>query len=374
MEALSKAASLETRSEAEARGGNKRKYFPKRKVEKTWLDRVLSTIAAHCEVGEDEEEVTAAKLLALSAGLAEARLADPILIMADGRKERAPRAVTRKVAAEELAKLKESGVLDVGREFPPRVYIELEKDDGEKTTKPLGAFGRVLNPAACGVAVGDVGSLKAWSEQKCLDRLVQLERMHHVTQRLVQLGEPAWLPEEGVGPHSPVDLLYDPLLFVHGTKAERECRRPEVFFLMQAGDGLEDIKYQCGVRLEELHPLNEPLEFDGGQMRFGPSVGTADELFKLAYVLGVEGGAERTRKLNEPKVRAKCEGYNTMPALLGSNSNALKEVHAIIDAEAMPDYPLHALKGLLALIFETIESTLTPAERAKFEKNLDHRR
>ena len=673
-----------------------------------YLDRVLSTIAAHCEVGEDEEEVTAAKLLALSAGLAEARLADPIcvapmtvavnltkiakelrvasgaksevdhsgdggqvvvdilaragvpaglfvplkrvqgvraqrrgartLIMADGRKERAPRAVTRKVAAEELAKLKESGVLDVGREFPPRVYIELEKDDGEKTTKPLGAFGRVLNlqervtrrvnammddwlvawrpafesmdeqkiskqlarhglkplekpkerkgkaigkehdkeneggndkkeesldgartrlraawlwamsdrskPAqdggkcsvscdqcevveccsasecgksraiwACACAQSSVlrcvrcarlgraskpdvrEALRAlgeempptWSEQKCLDRLVQLERMHHVTQRLVQLGEPAWLPEEGVGPHSPVDLydearearvlkaqmavgirialwadgspmlnkpwqlctwhlLYDPLLFVHGTKAERECRRPEVFFLMQAGDGLEDIKYQCGVRLEELHPLNEPLEFDGGlrtkvsvrflegdnpelqkqcgvcsgggaeqsccrckamrkehtdlvksaraqlrslneavelaakaakagdayQMRFGPSVGTADELFKLAYVLGVEGGAERTRKLNEPKVRAKCEGYNTMPALLGSNSNALKEVHAIIDAEAMPDYPLHALKGLLALIFETIESTLTPAERAKFEKNLDH--
>jgi hypothetical protein len=351
------------------------------------------------------------------------------LIMPNGQKERAPRAITRKAAAEELAKLEKSGEIDVGREFPPRMYVEFQNDDGETITKPLGPFGRVLElqaritrrintitddwlvvwrpafesmdeakiskqlahhglkplekpkergnakgkkqaedneggnsgkgesfesaltrlraawlwamsdrskPAqeggkcsvgcdqcevveccsvsdcgkshavwACGCAQQSVRRcvrcarlgrasksdvreallalgeelLLTWSEQKCLDRLVQLERMHHVSQRLVQLGEPAWLPEEGVGPHSPVDLhdearearllkaqmavgirialwadgspmlnkpwqlctwhlLYDPLLFVHGTKAERECRRPEVFFLMQAGEGL----------------------------------------------------------------------------------------------------------------------------------------
>jgi hypothetical protein len=203
--------------------------------------------------------------------------------------------------------------------------------------------------------------------------------------------------------------------------------------------------YQCGMRLEELHPLNQLLDLDGGlrtmvsvrflegdnpelqkqcgvcsgggaeqscckckakrkehtelvksskaqlrslteavelavkaakagnayQLRFGPSVGTAEELFQLAYVLGVEGGAERTRKANEPKVRAACEGYTSLPAFLGSNRNALKEVLATKDAEPVPDYALHGIKGLLALTFETLESALTPAERASFEKNLD---
>jgi hypothetical protein len=37
MEALSRASALETRSEAEARGGNKKRYFPKRRVTRTWL-------------------------------------------------------------------------------------------------------------------------------------------------------------------------------------------------------------------------------------------------------------------------------------------------------------------------------------------------
>jgi hypothetical protein len=69
MEALSKVASLETRSEAEARGGNKRKYFPKRKVEKTWLlvegargeayERVVGiTEEAHRELPRTTKEVT----------------------------------------------------------------------------------------------------------------------------------------------------------------------------------------------------------------------------------------------------------------------------------------------------------------------------
>ena len=37
MESLSRAAALETRSEAEARGGNKKKCFPKRRITSTWL-------------------------------------------------------------------------------------------------------------------------------------------------------------------------------------------------------------------------------------------------------------------------------------------------------------------------------------------------
>jgi len=272
------------------------------------------------------------------------------------------------------AKLHESGEVDVGREFPPRVTVEVEGADGVKITKPLGAYGRILDPTARGVAVGNVRSLEAWSQQHLLDRLVQLERMHHVSQQLVQLGQPAWLASEGVGPHSPIDLLYDEVLFVHGRKAERECRKPEVFFIVQAGDGLEDLKYQCGVRLEELHTLNQPLDLDGGQLRFGPSIGTADELFQLAYVLGVEGGAERTRKANELKVRARCQGYFAAPALLGSNMNALNEVMALSNVEPMPDYALHALKGLLSLIFETLESALTPTERTALEKNFDRLR
>ena len=115
----------------------------------------------------------------------------------------------------------------------------------------------------------------------------------------------AWIQEEGGGTHSPNDecdevrearllkaqvagglyiavwadgssllnkpwqlatwhLLYDPVLFVHGRKVERECRRPEVFFIVQDGDGLVELMYHCGVRLEELHALNEPLELPGG--------------------------------------------------------------------------------------------------------------
>jgi hypothetical protein len=135
--------------------------------------------------------------------------------------------------------------------------------------------------------------------------ILRVERVHAVSELLVALGQQAWLEGEGEGPHSPTDLhdaprearllsaqmgvgfrialwadgspmlnkpwqlctwhlLYDPLLFRHGHKAERECRRPEVFFIMQDADGLEALKYQNGVRLEELHALNEPLELCGG--------------------------------------------------------------------------------------------------------------
>jgi hypothetical protein len=338
-----------------------------------------------------------------------------ILVMRDGWRERAPRHVTRKDANAELAKRVASGEIDIGRKFPPRLFIEIDNEDGTTTTKPYGACGRITNlkkrithrikamtqdwlvawppafesmdkgqvsqqlaqhgmkameqakgkgkgkgkenggnggngggeeslesartrlhvewlwrmsdrsktvqewggkclascdqceVAECCSAI-DCGKSKAvwacecgepsvmrcgrcgrlgrgsandvrdalrelseevpptWSERQSRDRLVQLERMHHVSQRLKQLGQPAWLASEGAGPHSPLDLqdgvrearllkaqmavqfrialwadgspmlnkpwqlctwslLYDPLLFVHGLKAERECRR-----------------------------------------------------------------------------------------------------------------------------------------------------
>ena len=50
------------------------------------------------------------------------------LIMKNGRKELAPRHVTRKDAKAELAKLVESGELDVGRKFPSRLFVELERE------------------------------------------------------------------------------------------------------------------------------------------------------------------------------------------------------------------------------------------------------
>jgi hypothetical protein len=71
------------------------------------------------------------------------------------------------------------------------------------------------------------------------------------------------------------------------------------------------------------------------------------------------------------QVRARLEGYASAPALLGSNMNALTEVLAIANVEMMPDYALHGLKGLLALVFETIETALTPTQRAQLEKNFD---
>ena len=296
----------------------------------------------------------------------------------------------------------------------------------------------------------------------------------------------AWLEEEGVGPHSPIDetdaarearllnaqvavgirialwadgspmlnkpwqlctwqLMYDPVLFGHGVKVERECRRPEVFFIMQDSDVLEALKYQNGLRLEEIQALNEPLELPGGlrprasvkfllgdnpelqrscgvcsgggaeqscckckaarkahtnlvkacraqlrslkeavtlaelaasasdayKMRFGADHGTASDIVKLCYTIGVEGGAGRTRKENEVKVRIRCEGYTSAPALFGFNMNALEEVLAILEIEMMPDYALHGIKGILALAFETIESMLAPAARATLEKNFD---
>ena len=743
MEALAKAASLETRTEAEARGGNKRKSYAKRRVETTWLladdvrgpayteavgitdeahralprdaaaqseagltaegvaaydskkmvyytTLVLQKIAAQCsEPGDDGEAATpvtgqqlrnaSAKLLAARAADAncacektfpvnfsrvgeELRVAEgarselardrgqvvrdilaragipadlfvPIkrargrraqrrgartLVMADGRKERAPAAVTRAAAAAELAKKEESGELDVGREFPPRLLVEVTNADGSNTTKPLGACGRVLDlraritrrltqlmdewrtlwrpafesmgeeevarqlarhrldaraereslgdartrlatawlwamsdrskPAQAGgkcsagcdacethacCSVADCGKSRAvWAcacgqpdvmrcgrcarmgrgsasdvqaalnalgavlagplptspatQQQRLEQLVRLERIHAVSELLAQLGEPAWLDAEGCAPHLPTDgtdaarearllsaqmgvgvrialwadgspmlnkpwqlctwhLMHDALLFVHGQDVERECRRPEVFFIMQDADGLEALKYQNGVRLEELHALNEPLVLPGDlrpratvrflegdnpelqracgvcsgggaqqsccrckavrkehtdlvksaraehrslgeavalaeraagasdayKLRFGPDYGTAADLAKLAYEIGVEGGVGVTRKQNEAKVRVRCQGYASAPALLGSNLNALEEVLAIDKIEAMPDYALHALKGLLALLFETIESTLSPADRASLEKNFD---
>ena len=145
---------------------------------------------------------------------------------------------------------------------------------------------------------------------------------------------------------------------------------------MQDTDDLEALKYHCGVRLQELHALNEPLELDGGlraqasvrfiegdnpelqrssgvcsggnaecsccrckakrsehtdlvksakaqlrslseavelarkagrldayKLRFGPSYGSANDLAQLAYLIGVPGGAGRTRKENEHKVK-----------------------------------------------------------------------
>jgi hypothetical protein len=516
MEALANAASLETRSEAAARGGNKRTYFPKRSVEKTWLladvaqgvaykeavgiseevhralpretraqrdeaeefddmklhfylALVFSTIAAHCSEAPDVEvtpqqlleasdELTAARELddtcvpactyavnfahvarelrvasgarselttpcdggqvitdilarcGIAAGLfvpakrvhgtrAQRRGARTFL-MPGGRKERGLRAVTRGAAAVELARLEESGVVDVGHEFPPRLFIEKREEDGTTTRTPLGACGRILDlrtritkrvnemmesgltrlrprfeamdeeeaeryltrfklplqgkekgkeetlesvrtrlriawlrrtsdrsqPAVAGgkctagcdecevseccsaegcgksravwactcgapavmrcgrcgrlgrrsasdvcsalCTLGEEAEPTSSSEQRLvqLDRLVAIERMHSVSETLVQLGQPAWLAAEGVGPHAPLDLhdgarearlltaqlavririalwadgspmlnkpwqlctwhlMYDPLLFAHGRAAERECRR-----------------------------------------------------------------------------------------------------------------------------------------------------
>ena len=72
------------------------------------------------------------------------------------------------------------------------------------------------------------------------------------------------------------------------------------------------------------------------------------------------------------QVRDRCEGYTSAPALFGSNMDALDEVHALGNVEMVPDYSLHGLKGMLALIYETIESALKPSERASLEKNFDH--
>lgn len=80
---------------------------------------------------------------------------------------------------------------------------------------------------------------------------------------------------------------------------------------------------------------------------------------------------QKTRKQNEVKIREAVQGFTSSPALLGSNLNALLEVFAITNVEAMPDYALHALKGLLSLTFETIESALTPIQRTALEKNFD---
>ena len=66
-------------------------------------------------------------------------------MMADGRRERAPHAVTSSKAREELARLERSGEMDTGRVFPPRLCVEVVGADGTKTIKPLGASGRVLN-------------------------------------------------------------------------------------------------------------------------------------------------------------------------------------------------------------------------------------
>ena len=761
MEALSRCASSETRTEADARGKNKRKYFPKRHVAKTWLlvegacgepyeqavgisveahrelprgtpeeraaaapfdDRkltlyltmILRRIAAHCEEAEAAKEtaaaaneaeavgsgdverqpVTLARLVASSAALAEARELDPTcgaeeafavnftrvanelrvasgarnelhtgdggqvltdilarmgipaglfvpmrrprngtraqrrgartFVMADGRKERAPRAVTRKAAKAELAKLEESKEVDVGRVFPPRVCTEVEHADGSTTLEAVGASGRVLNlraritrrlsdmvgkwqvawrPAfeemseeevaaqlaahrlapqceeegreetlesargrlrtawlwamsdrsktaqeggkcsagcdeceprvccsACGQSravyacacaqpsvvrcgrcarmgrrtpadvhsalchvLGHVGPSAAPQHtdgrRKELEHLVKLERMHEVTELLSSLGEPTWREGEGRPPHWPEGdneqadqvrearllkaqmgvgirialwadgspmlnkpwqlctwhLLYDTFLFARGLQVERECRRPEIIFIQQDGDDLEALIYQNGVRLEELHALNEPLQLPGGlrthatvryvegdnpelqrlggvcsgggaecsccrckakrsehtqlvtsvraelrslpeavalaeraaqageayQLRFGPSYGTAAELAQLAYVIGVEGGVGRLRKENEAKVRARCCGYTSAPALLGANLRALEEVHALGSVEMVPDYSLHGLKGILGHLYETVDTMLTPEERTALEKNLD---
>ena len=64
---------------------------------------------------------------------------------------------------------------------------------------------------------------------------------------------------------------------------------------MQAGDSLEDLMYENGVRLEELHALNEPLELEGG-LRIMASVrfilGDNPELQKTCGVCS-GGGSEQ---------------------------------------------------------------------------------
>ena len=580
MESLSRAAALETRSEAEARGGNKKKCFPKRRITSTWLlvegaraeayerevgitdvahrallretaeqqetaeaydakkmffyyRMIIITIAEHLSEDDGRSMITAEHLNNSASDLVEARNADPtcgasiayrvnfsrvarqlrvasgkhgvmhtgdggqvltdilahmgvpaglyvplrrsrgaraqrrgarILVMADGRKERAPRAVTRKAAAAELVKLEASGEVDVGREFPPRLYIETHTDDGTACIKPIGACGRVLNlrarttrrlkqmmddwqvawrpafesmgeeeverqlarrklpprhqtaprkparrgkrstedgeereepiesarsrlahawlmhmsprfkemqaggkcsascehcepfaccsgcgqsranePCACGLpdvlrcgrcarmgrhspadvrialaaidaAIGagdDAGDddrtpSSPMAQQRELERVLQVERFLHVSELLVALGQPARVDGEDPQPEdedgwrfrdpreerllraqmsmgvcialwadgSPMlnkpwqlctwHLMYDVVHFPLGQIVERECRRPEVFFIMQDTDDLEALKYHNGVRLEELHAFNEPLELPGG--------------------------------------------------------------------------------------------------------------
>jgi hypothetical protein len=133
-----------------------------------------------------------------------------------------------------------------------------------------GRLGRRSASDVCSAlcTLGEEAEPTSSSEQRLvqLDRLVAIERMHSVSETLVQLGQPAWLAAEGVGPHAPLDLhdgarearlltaqlavririalwadgspmlnkpwqlctwhlMYDPLLFAHGRAAERECRR-----------------------------------------------------------------------------------------------------------------------------------------------------
>lgn len=144
-------------------------------------------------------------------------------------------------------------------------------------------------------------------------RLVRLERMHEVSELLVELGQDAWLEGEGEAPHFPIrmiggvshtdvhdrarearllavqsspqlaawvdnspiinkgwmlamnQILYDPAKFMHGVRAEKECRRPMLHHLAQTGDALEEVKYAAGLRLEDWHTMNAPLRGPWGE-------------------------------------------------------------------------------------------------------------